>query len=535
MNLLVLRLAVLASALVACNSKQITAPPTPMPNEFYAEVSSGPVKHPTTLAHTLIQRYHVLYEHDGAGQRQLIPFFGKVKYQPRQSTFNNYLGWDVLNVPRADVARSERSDWLNFTLNRPAKVVVLWHQSTPWLSTWQANNDSDGYKVFSKDFAAGEHKLPSPGIDVEPYTLLLAEENGQPSSTPALPAQAPVGAVVPMPNSRCPSWLHEMYSVQGPDGQLYDSWHPQIDPVYWCYFGHEHGSDPGLIGYSGVALGYVAKLNFNQNEVHHGFKGFVIRDDATNIGWYFSVHAETGFENRVCVQFHTVVVAAVGLANTSNFAKGELLVELSLKGDFGASIVNKLFANKEYVIKKTSNAGAACADQEAIYNAGILANSKAIKKIRVAADPFGNDGYEVWGGGLQRALGFSFPDWSSGLVIDIENPTTTCDTITCNTMVRGNERGDLRALTLNYMRLTYKPELDTTDASPADGVFYSDLYATQFYGVDGSNRIHQYVKPNLDIPLPQGEFRSADAWRGLYVFEGFSIPLGIEDSLDETN
>lgn len=46
----------------------------------------------------------------------------------------------------------------------------------------------------------------------------------------------------------CPVSLHEKYSVVGPDGKLYPSWHPatDTDPATGksCTFGHEHGYDP---------------------------------------------------------------------------------------------------------------------------------------------------------------------------------------------------------------------------------------------------------------------------------------------------
>jgi hypothetical protein len=46
----------------------------------------------------------------------------------------------------------------------------------------------------------------------------------------------------------CPASLHRTYSVIGPDGKLYPTWHPPtvVDPAtgQTCTFGHEHGDDP---------------------------------------------------------------------------------------------------------------------------------------------------------------------------------------------------------------------------------------------------------------------------------------------------
>jgi hypothetical protein len=46
----------------------------------------------------------------------------------------------------------------------------------------------------------------------------------------------------------CPASLHRQFSVIGPDGKLYPTWHPPtvVDPAtgQTCTFGHEHGDDP---------------------------------------------------------------------------------------------------------------------------------------------------------------------------------------------------------------------------------------------------------------------------------------------------
>jgi hypothetical protein len=52
----------------------------------------------------------------------------------------------------------------------------------------------------------------------------------------------------PAPQDTCPRALHERYSVIGPDGKVYPTWHPAVvtDPATGqpCTFGHEHGRDP---------------------------------------------------------------------------------------------------------------------------------------------------------------------------------------------------------------------------------------------------------------------------------------------------
>ena len=52
----------------------------------------------------------------------------------------------------------------------------------------------------------------------------------------------------PAAQDTCPRSLHERFSVVGPDGKLYPTWHPPtaVDPATGreCTFGHEHGRDP---------------------------------------------------------------------------------------------------------------------------------------------------------------------------------------------------------------------------------------------------------------------------------------------------
>jgi hypothetical protein len=70
----------------------------------------------------------------------------------------------------------------------------------------------------------------------------------------------------PAAQDTCPRSLHEKYSVIGPDGKLYPTWHPPVvvDPATGreCTFGHEHGRDPrGSDLYEWVAAHFAAPGN----------------------------------------------------------------------------------------------------------------------------------------------------------------------------------------------------------------------------------------------------------------------------------
>ncbi len=68
------------------------------------------------------------------------------------------------------------------------------------------------------------------------------------SSAPSPPVATGVSVAYdlwrPGPNDDCTADIHNSYSVVGPDGKLYPTWHPPVDPTTGCSFGHEHGRDP---------------------------------------------------------------------------------------------------------------------------------------------------------------------------------------------------------------------------------------------------------------------------------------------------
>ncbi len=84
------------------------------------------------------------------------------------------------------------------------------------------------------------------GLPPAPPSVAFAQRNWQPTA-----------------QDTCPRSLHERYSVIGPGGKLYPTWHPAVvtDPATGkeCTFGHEHGRDPrGSDIYDWVAAHFAA-------------------------------------------------------------------------------------------------------------------------------------------------------------------------------------------------------------------------------------------------------------------------------------
>jgi len=99
--------------------------------------------------------------------------------------------------------------------------------------------------------------LPAPSAT--PTATPVATASPTPTATPGdgLPARLPdapasvassTRAWVPAAADTCPAAVHDRYSVIGPDGRRYPTWHPPttVDPAtgQTCTFGHEHGDDP---------------------------------------------------------------------------------------------------------------------------------------------------------------------------------------------------------------------------------------------------------------------------------------------------
>lgn len=118
---------------------------------------------------------------------------------------------------------------------------------------------------------------------------------------------------VPGTGQQCATVIHDQYVTTGPDGKLYPTWHPAIDPVTGCYFGHEHGADPrtSLADSSMPAFGYIGSL-IGDAEPHEGFKVFIVNTGYVSEGLSASYsyrivfHMGTSGVKRYTTQFHSI-------------------------------------------------------------------------------------------------------------------------------------------------------------------------------------------------------------------------------------
>ncbi|MCG8349358.1 MAG: hypothetical protein MI924_16450 [Chloroflexales bacterium] len=452
------------------------------------------------------------------------PEYAVTQYTPRGFTAEPYVDWDVLGLPGKFIndginTTLSNADWLTLQLNRSAALAVVWRgQLDPpdWLSDWELADDVvvDGttYPTYRKDLPAGEVVLGgvnNPGVDTSQptYLVLFAEADGSPSSAPP----APEGREIPQPNQPCPQWVHDQYVTTGPDGKLYPTWHPQIDPVYWCYFEHEHGSDPDLFvaGYR-PPYGYVsaqteAKPELSSNflcdvetfeaaanivlspEPHVGFKSYAF-DDANGHRWLITHHFGTASLKRVCVRFHSVHVVVADAATE------EIVADIHLMGDFGKSVVN---TTSEDLIPVE------CPDQALLSD---NANSQGIRRMPVATRE--SIGYEPW---RLDDNGIVFGFDSAALTFNTPGAIVICNDITCEQGIETGNKGEFRFF-------SYTAGFGIS-ASEHSGIFYTDPYAQQIVAADAVGTVRQFVAPGLQIDIPgfDGEnFFPTDPWHVWY-------------------
>src|SRR5438128_3542198 len=96
-----------------------------------------------------------------------------------------------------------------------------------------------------------------------------------PGNGPPIGFAQSYGIWTPGPRDDCTAEVHNSYSVVGPDRKLYPTWHPPVDPVTGCSFGHDHGRDPrGSALYAEIGAVRVGRANTLRDPCH----GATLRD-----------------------------------------------------------------------------------------------------------------------------------------------------------------------------------------------------------------------------------------------------------------
>ena len=433
-------------------------------------VKQIPVPHIRDNNPTLVSNYVI---HDSN------PDYAEVKYRPRQfavgvpvdnnpaypsivTDAGNYNGWDFLNLPAAN---KNANNWFTVYLNRSADIVLVWRAAEipPWLSGWkpQGNVSLSGksYPVFIKQISSERFSLPAVKRDIPAYTLLFGEKSGKPSTEP----KTPQGLPIPIANQTCPDWVHNEFKAYGPDGKIYPTWHPQIDPVYWCYFRHEHGVNPAAFdSHFSIPFGYAGNA-MGMHEAHPGYKVYVW-DDQYGYRWLALQHQGTATNQAACGQHHELDVAA------KNKQTGEIVSEQFFVGNYGAS---------KTLTEVHPLTPSACPNQGEKDGSGV-------RYLPIAAQSDIHE--EPWTVSSEKVIGFNF----AGFTVNTEDSMRMCKDMICDQIVYTHLSGSNH--TIGYV-IGFGPKAGTGH----EGIYYTDPMGYMIMSAKEKGIVRQYIKPGVSI------------------------------------
>lgn len=284
------------------------------------------------------------------------------------------------------------------------------------------------------------------------------------------PAQAQVAA--------CSQALHDSYKALGPDGQFYPTWHPAIDPVSGCSFGHEHGSNPANFDARfRPAYGYVSTVA-GAPEPHVGFKTYVFSDYSGH-SWMITQHFGTAGIGRVCARFHEVE------AVVKSDSTGEIIGEFNFLGDFGPAVVN------------TNSTPYAPANCETQYQEAVAQGSTGIRMIPDQADspdPTHAIQYEAWQ--LDTHLLANRFD-GKNFSLNTTNGMTACIDFRCASLVKPWPAKDYPYWQTGTRRhITVYNGMGIKASAGGDvGAFYTDSYGRTIVPKGTTGALYNYVSP----------------------------------------
>jgi Cohesin domain/Dockerin type I domain len=209
---------------------------------------------------------------------------------------------------------------------------------------------------------------------------------------------------------KCPDSVHDSYTVVGPDGNIYPTWHPPADPTYGCWFDHEHGSDPHkFVGFAAIGMppfGYTS-TTAGKSEPHEGFKVYVANDDRIGHAWMIVLHQGTRGPGRAFTQFHSLDWY---ITTTS----GDKLVAVHTMTDFGYASPNCSGPGKEFADSSVAlpNSGGAYP----------FHSYQSQRRYVPTVDCASTRPYESWNGVTNVANVFT-----ADTLFDVDNPSTVID------------------------------------------------------------------------------------------------------------
>lgn len=280
-------------------------------------------------------------------------------------------------------------------------------------------------------------------------------------------------------------------------------------------YGHEHGSDPGLLGYR-PTFTYTAFKN-NEVERDQGFKGFTLR--IGSYYFYYSIHVEQSSLRRVTVRNHTVGVVIYDRRSK------EVVADFAHKGDFGWQSVRlndgdyAAFLEEDVAIKARQDAEGL---PEVFRSINVLIPGSPNPAFAHRRPPSIGQ-YEVWDTlpicaqpkNRRAMLSASFRLPNTGIrTLEEPDVVTTLGLDVGGTFIKNV--GLNRALRVSKMK--FSAEFCPTDpgtGAAASGVFYTDASGANVVAGPGPGALRQFFKPGFTLEV-NGRFEVVDPTSGEY-------------------
>lgn len=365
----------------------------------------------------------------------------------------------------------------------------------------------------------------------------------------------------PVPNRTCPEWLHDLYVTTMTDGgrqsasftiykdepRHWRTWHPMIDPVYWCYYDHEHGSYPGR--WYKPAFAYTAwktpddtTLSGRQVESHEGFKVYRLKSADGRIV-VLTCHIHASKARRFTARHHTVIMAVLGRKSTNeNEEDLEVQAELSFKSDFGPALAHAYgppapFDDKEkqindevkYIKHKMASRVFNVINITDTFPASLDPKFKIRGDIRNGPGGILEGFYENWRTTFPSCTSPTSNAWGA-FMFDVRDPSTAASGATGNTdenMQVMHGQALKRILLVHSLDITFSLENCIRRAQfvagRKKGLFFTDSYFEKAFFRQRKFRIRQFVKPGFQaVVIKSGVLRASDPWLGFYDYRGKS-------------
>ena len=477
-------------------------------------------------------------------------------------------GWRVVGAVRTPDGRTiklgDHTRWSSPKLG--AKLLAVEAVVVPHAGT------SGGYVV----------KFPHPGsmeINGDTVTsmgLVLVQKGGnvsdvdlQPFPAPNLPrpfnSLSPDGEAEkivlperdpPVPNQDCPSWLHDLHVTSLEDrwavSHMHDdepknwrTWHPIIDPLYWCYYDHEHGSYPGksykpAFAYTAWKTADTGAPDGRQDESHEGFKIFSIPIEAHRTA-VITVHMHMSKARRFHARHHTVHYAV--LRTHLEYERQEIELEMSFKSDFGPALAHYAAGTpvpmtvKQAAIKRELDGANRRASRVFnVINIDSHFPNSLDKRFRIKGDiskgPKGilNGFYEIWRTTFPSCTAPKTKNMGA-FTMDVRDPSTAArfaaGTTDSNIQVM-NGAAVLRPIKVKHADITmalqhcFRNIREAVNNRGNGGSFFTDPFFSEVVHGPGKNHVRQFIKPGFRaVTFHMGLLNPTDPWSGPYLYGGF--------------